>query len=250
MALKAIQIGMFGNFQCRLATDPDGPDASPTGPSNGNGWTFTYGEVPFDRRIRFSMPVSLRDGLMDGWNRVRVHKIKADRGGGLVDVSNDAAVGAGVSLGDTAYFDQAAGGGGFTQDAVMNIRLRIGEGPAIFFTGSPVATPNIVVTNNQDRQNEYTRIKPARTVGNGARRAELTSRLPWYSIVFGFMGSIDQVALNAPHLSSFTGGGVLSEAAGRPAGVWKLHLDFYRYDADTLVGTVNGWIDGVFPAGS
>ncbi len=249
MPLRSVQIGIFGNFQCRLATDPDAPDASPTGPSNGTGWTFTYGEVPFDRRIRFQMPVALRDGLMDGWNGVRVSQVKADRGGGLVEVSNDAAVGARVSLGDTAYFDQAAGGGGFTQDAVMNIRLRIGEGPAIFFSSTPVATPNIVVTVNQDRQNEYTRIKPARGVSNAARRTELTSRLSWYSVVFGFMGSIDQVAMNPPALFGF-GSGVLTEAASRPTGVWKLHLDFYRYDADTLVGTVNGWIDGVFPAGS
>jgi hypothetical protein len=249
MALRSIQIGIWGNFQCRLATDPDLPDASPAGPSSGQGWTFTYGEVAFDRRIRFVRPVALRDGLMDGWNPVRVSGVKADRGGGLVPVASDSAIGASVNLGERAYFDQAAGGGGFTQDAVMNIALRIGEGPAILLTMSPVATPNIVVTNNQDRQNEYTRIKPARAVSHAGRRAELTSRLPWYSIVFGFMGSIDQVAMNPPSISSLAQG-VLGEAARAPGGVWKLHLDFFRYDADTLVGTANGWIDATFPAGT
>ncbi|MDX1979513.1 MAG: hypothetical protein SFV51_04535 [Bryobacteraceae bacterium] len=246
MPLRAIQIGFFGNFQCRLATDPDAPDASPADPRAGNGWTFTFGEVAFDRRIRFDQPVSLRDGLMDGWRSVRVNHVRGDRGGGMAAVPTDPAMGALVRLGETAYFDQAAGGGAFTQDAVMNINLRFGEGPAILLSASPVSTPNIVVSSDQNRQDEYMRVKPSRAVSHAGRRAEIASRLPWYSAVFGFMGTIDQVAMNQPSISRL--GGVLQEAASGPRGAWQLHLDFYRFDADTLVGTANGWLDGVFPA--
>lgn len=245
MALRAVQIGFFGNFQCRLATDPDPPTASPDGPASGNGWTFTFGEVAFDRKIRFHDPVALRDGLMDGWNGVRVNIVRADSGAGFVAFPGDVAMRAVVGLGPDAYFDQAAGGGGFTQDAVMNIALRLGEERARLFSISPASTPNIVVTSDAARQDEYRRVKPSRAVSNAARRAVLSSRLDWYGGVFGFMGTIDRVAMRAPSIDYPSG--ILGEALKAGAGTWKLHIDFYRYDADTLVGTANGWLDATFP---
>jgi hypothetical protein len=266
MPIREINFGFFGSFQCRLATNPDDTNASPNGPSQtrdpsfpaftrpGQGWTFDFDEALFDRVIRLSGPVSLRDGLVAPWKDAVVQGVKVDRGGGLLDAPGDPLVGQVVSLGQAVKFDSAAGGGPGLE-ALPGFELRAGT----LLRSSPGTPPQIATSFSRPEasawRQEYQTVKNqlAGSIANPARRQVLRFFFVGYSTFFMAMGTIERFVLPAPVLSAT--GGVLKEVAdqtlprpGRRAdpGRWEIHIDFYRFDGDTLVGTVNGWVKAFF----
>jgi hypothetical protein len=127
--VKQLKVHFGGSFQCRLATEHDSTDSSPTDPYGdygvkAKGWTFAYREARFDRYIRFSSPIELRTALMDPWVNVVVRKVECDRGSGLVPVSGDALLNKLVSLG-SARFDTKQGEGDMTREALIGLKFSI-----------------------------------------------------------------------------------------------------------------------------
>src|SRR5262245_22750278 len=96
--IDAAVIVLRGSFQFRIATNMEHPSKSPYchisyakkhDPSGtdrlsliaGVGWTFTYGEAPFDRKVRLSKPVDLRNLLIDPWVDTHVTVVLIARDG-------------------------------------------------------------------------------------------------------------------------------------------------------------------------
>src|SRR5262245_7295592 len=94
-------------------------------PKSGVGWTFAYNEKPFDRIIRLSNPVDLRQGLMDGWSDAKVAGIAVDEGKGLRIGFTDPVIGEIVSLGK-AKFQAASPGRGDKKEALVDFHFSIG----------------------------------------------------------------------------------------------------------------------------
>ena len=269
MAIKQFFFGLFGSFQARLATDPDPTDFSPDGPnpafvSNtpiaalgpfsrpGSGWTYDFGEPTFDRVIRTAAPVSLRNALMDNWLDVTVGNLKVDRGTGFKDLVGDPFSGAPVSFGSGVKFDSAAGGG-TSKEALTGFELTIGK----VFKAKPATAPQIVTDMNISQASAWTgeyktrKQQLAGGITGNLRREVLKWRMDNYAYFFGSaMGTVDGFVLPAPTISHTTG--VLAEVAAqtkadlKKAGRWELHIDFFRFDGDTLCGQTNGWIVATF----
>ena len=263
MAIQALTFAFNGSFQVRLATDPDPTDSSPNGsvgyspqPSRpGVGWTFDFDESRFDRIVRLSRPVDLRTGLMAGWIDARVIWLRVNRGAGFAPVAGDPLVGQVVSLGSGLKLDAAAGGGA-THEAFQGLEVGVGT---VFKAGPKSPTRIDTDGNNPDGaswEGEYKTAKQQRRAQftNPVRQSALDGYFDHYARVFGrFMGKVDECALNTPVITP--AGGVLAEVAAQMAprppappkpGRWQLHFDLYRFDPDTLVGTVNGWVDAAF----
>lgn len=266
MPIKELHFGFFGSFQCRLATDSDPPDVSPNVPAGvpdvagrvnrpGKGWTFDFDEEAFDRVIRLSNPVNLRNGLVDPWRDTLSHGVRLDRGAGLVDVPGDPLTGLSVSLGQQVKFDASAGGGPGTE-ALVGFELGVGSLLKVTAPSPPRIRTTRGIPQSGVWWNEYKTVKKQRAevIMHGMRRAVLLKLLTHYATVFGtYMGTVDGFVLNPPPLTASSG--ILKELAAQTGGGlagpgrrdrWELHVDFYRFDADTLVGTVNGWVRAVF----
>src|SRR5262249_25953024 len=140
-----------GSFQCRVATSgaptPGGPtDTDGKSGAHPDSWTFAYGEQPFDRVVRFSNPVQLRNALIDPWEDVRVNSVEVNStrgrlpaGAGLRRVP-DPLVGKVVSLGD-AKLDDTLGVTLGGKEAIVDLALDIGGG---LFTADPADPPPVL----------------------------------------------------------------------------------------------------------
>lgn len=259
--LKQIKITFGGSFQCRLATDPAPTSSSPTSPTSippgaiGSGWTYSYHEPPLDRVIRLANPVSLRNALMEPFNPVKVTQIQfqpqAPFGSFELPwqtIPADPLIGTGVSLGPSAVFDTAAGGGTVTQEAILNLKFSIGT----LFTADPMR--KVVLDgaqgNNPAWSADYVARKPGLVLSaapsmDSSRFNVLTTNpavVANYSVFYGFRCPSKQVPLTNVNY----GLGGTSVLAQLLLG-WSFYLDlaFYRFDGDTLVGQMDGVLSGL-----
>jgi len=110
--ITQLDIKFNGSFQARLAVGMDSTNSSPTDPygtygkkSAGDGFsaTYAYKEKPFDRIIRLSKPVDLRNLQVNPWTDTVVYSVMM-----VVNGKSQAAppgnplIGSVVSLGEKA----------------------------------------------------------------------------------------------------------------------------------------------------
>ncbi len=231
MPIKEPHFGFFGSFQCRLATDSDPPDVSPNVPAGapdvagrvnrpGKGWTFDFDEEAFDRVIRLSNPVNLRNGLVDPRRDTLSHGVRVDRGAGLVDVPGDPLTGLSVSLGQQVKFDASAGGGPGTE-ALVGFELGVGSLLKVTAPSPPRIRTTRGIPQSGVWWNEYKTVKKQRAevIMHGMRRTVLLRLLTQYATVFGtYMGTVDGFVLSpAPaHRQQWHSQGTRRPDRGRP----------------------------------
>jgi hypothetical protein len=272
--MKQIRIKFGGSFQCRLATDTATTRASPRDPSEVEpgrpdaGWTFAYNEPAFDRIIRLSNPVSLRNALIDGFTPTRVTEIEVQFEQLVsipgveppwVPIPVNPLLGVPVSLGPNPMFDTAAGSGPVTQEAILNLQFSIGSD---LFKAVPLHTPRLIGPKTLDPAFEnpdgtdrrwvldYLARKPplVLALGSGAmdtRRFNLlvlpTGRLKTYANFYGYRcptGSFSLKDVDFQIGQPGILGGILF------GWTWSLELSFFRFDGDTLVGQMDGVLSG------
>lgn len=259
--IEEIKIFFSGSFQCRLATDPAPTASSPKGPKNvpagaaGAGWTFSYQEPAFDRVIRLSKPVSLRNALMEPFRPVKVEQIQIKPRSPIATlqlpwqtVSTDPLLGTEVSLGSSAVFDTAAGTGALTQEAILNLKFSIGS----LFSAEPKSRVLLDGMQGSDTawSADYLARKPGLVLANAANmdvsRFNLLTTSPSlvgnYSIFYSYRCPTRQISLvNVEYPLNVTG--ILRTLLLG----WHFYLDlaFYRFDGDTLVGQMDGTLRGV-----
>src|SRR5262245_36364953 len=85
--ITSLSIDFKGSFQARMAVGMDPGDSSPTDPygtygrkSAGIGATCAYQEKPFDRIIRLSNPVDLRNAQVSPWSDTIVYRVRMGAG--------------------------------------------------------------------------------------------------------------------------------------------------------------------------
>ena len=150
--ITRLSIDFAGSFQARLAVGFDPGNSSPTDPygiygKKGEGGTFAYREKPFDRIIRLSQPVDLRDARMDPWEDTTVKFVEIDLGRGLKPAApGNPLLGQVVSLGTAAKFIEA--------DTYEVDSMVLSVGP--FLTARPAGT---VGTNTNSTQKQKTNTK-------------------------------------------------------------------------------------------
>jgi hypothetical protein len=249
-----------GSFQCRLATQPDPTTFSPTDKEGklgvtGLGWTFAYREKAFDRVIRFSNPVQLRNALMDPWEDVKVKSVEVNTtrgrltmGGGLTPVG-DPLVGQVVSLGD-AKFDTKLGASFTAREAISGLSLSIGGG---MLTAQAGTIPPLCQVMNADVRawaQEYEVRKPklieiAKSQMDPVRREYLENKMFQNHLPDGLPYSFDE---SGDYIGELKNLRCTSASAFDPKKwldipfTWTIDLTFFRYDGDTLTGRVAGQI--------
>ena len=113
--ITQLYISFARSFQARLAVGLDPGKSSPTDPygtygKKAEGGTYAYQEKPFDRIIRLSQPVNLRNARMDPWEDTTVKSVEIDSGRGVKPVPPGVPLlGQVVSLGTTAKFIEGLG---------------------------------------------------------------------------------------------------------------------------------------------
>ena len=264
MIFKQLRILFSGSFQCRLATDPDPSNATRSDPENplrSPGWTYDYGEAPFDRLIRLRSPVELRSALIDTFLPVTVIGIEVQpQSLGPVElpfqaVTSDPLLGVTVSLGAGALFDSAAGGGA-SREAIVNCILSFGSQltatptskpllagivrdastTADYFLRKPVAIAAALATGGIVPPRAAVLAKPGLTPLSPPRNIET------YANFYGVTESILPVAATIDFVPAGATGILASLLLGWS---FSINLKFSRFDGDTLTGRIAGSLEGV-----
>jgi hypothetical protein len=264
VAFKQVRISFSGSFQCRLATDPDPSNATrsdPENPARSPGWTYDYGEAPFDRKIRCQSPLELRSALIDQFKSVTVNLLEVQpQSLGPIElpfqtVPVDPLLGLPVSLGDDAFFDSAAGGGA-SREAIMNCKLSFGS----LLTATPTTKPVLggIVRDAATTTDYFLRKPPAIVAAlatgsivppraNVLAKPGATPLAPprFIEIYSGFYGASESI-IPVPATIDFSPAGATGVLASLLLG-WSfvLNLKFSRFDGDTLTGRVAGGLEGI-----
>jgi hypothetical protein len=184
------------------------------------------------------------------WKDTKVTDVKVDRGKGLSSAAGDPLIGQVVSFG-AAKFDSAKGSGA-GKEALIDFEFSAGAE----IKASGVADPRITTSwGHPDQGNwkkEYITKKPSAASGisPGRRRDHvmLASVQNMYAHFYSAMGTVADDPLKPPVIAAKSG--VLAEIKNqmtpKAPGNWKIHIDFYQFDGDTLTGTVNGWLTASF----
>ena len=244
--IKNVQIQFSGSFQARLATDNDATGSSPTDPDGvygtaSQGWTYCYKEPHFDRIIRLSNPVSLRDALIDPWEDTAVTQIAVERDAPkwvTEAVTHDILVGEIVSLG-SAKFDSSKSG--ITTETLIDFDFSLG----FALTADTKQSPQLrgVTKAPTDWATEYKGKKPSlvATIADPIRKKLLdSSRIEDLASFFQLYDPIHPVGLENVVIKRPMG--ILKEIddAGSTRFNWILDLAFFRFDGDTLTGRCEG----------
>lgn len=244
--ISQLKVSFAGSFQCRLATDNDPTNASPTDPYGdygpaAQGWTFAYREARFDRHIRLTSPVQLRSALVDPWKNAVVTRVECDRGAGLVNLPTDPLLNQLISLG-SASFDTKSGGGGVTREALVGLRFAIGS----MFQGTPATLP--VLNGAQGSQTSWgteygskKKLSMQTSSLDPVRAKVLNSMFDTYQSFFQVRCPTKPFSLKGVTFGSAVSG-VLTQLEP-PASVeyeWIVSMAFYRFDGDTLTGRMDG----------
>ncbi|MDG3005649.1 hypothetical protein [Paludisphaera mucosa] len=259
--ISQLDIAFAGSFQARLAVGMDSSAASPTDPygvygqkSGGLPATHAFRERPFDRIIRLSNPVDLRNLQVNPWSDTVVRSVNL-----LVDGKYQSAapgstlVGQTVSLGDRARWIEDEG---WELEGMI-----LSMGP--FLIGRSTANmPGTNVNTIPARQAEYQKQKAARiSAPDGAidpiRLRVLTemlmTNLKSWSENYTNIGSYD-CRLDPGSLvftAKFGGGATMDTPKNY---LWGASLAFSHWDVDALCGRLNGAVGALHksmsPAGA
>ena len=260
--IEKVRIRFEGSFQCRIATgqgdEADPPDSSPTdpyGPADGGikngvkgkeaGWTYAYREAKFDRVIRLSNPVDLRNGLIDPWKDTVVTEVQADEGKGFQLLKSDPLMGKVLSFGKHVTFDETAGGGAL-KEKLPYFKFSLGT---TLLTADPREIPQLVGPNasQQDKswQEEYVKRKPkliANLAMDPVRKRVLEDRrrdtIVTLAGFFSWRSSLKPVELVNVQYQEVNG--VLLDTGDPARYAWELNVRFSRFDGDTLTGRIEG----------
>jgi hypothetical protein len=247
--ITQLDIKFSGSFQARLAVGMDASAASPTDPygkygvkSSGGGVsaTYAYQEKPFDRIIRLSSPVDLRNVQVNPWNDTVVRSVALVVGGKYQPAPpGNPLVGGAVSLGEKAKWIE---GEGYELDGVT---LSIGS----FLIGNPTnKMDGWNVSSVPSRKAEYQKEKNALLKGAGssvdpirlqvldanwAKNFDVWATL--YTTVATYGCSLDPG--NLVFTAVFGGSAAMDAAANY---LWGASLVFSHWDADALCGRLDG----------
>jgi hypothetical protein len=246
--IDGVSLAFAGNFQDRLATDPD----QPTDPRGHNGSTRALeGEADLDDIIRFSAPVDLR--LACTFTPVRVTAVRAERPAGATFTAGDGLLGAPIDLGPLSKFVDPDGD--LSSERIDGFALQVGpldaRGPDPI--GGPVGTRSglelaPILADYQGRQS-LLEVERARLDGGDLERRRIDARL---ALRTEFHYDTWQLRFTR----SFCGNAAGTAGAGaagsqllplfQAAGI-DYRIDFFGFDADCLRGRITG---SLRPAGA
>ena len=271
-----IKISFAGSFQCRVATEHaplDGPPAERTDTfPDTTGGTFSYNEEPFDRVVRLSDPHALRNALVDPWEDTKVTAVEVSpslaprMGPGtderLVPVRTDSLVGQVVSFGEAKLnAAEEAGAGGIGYEVLDDFAFSIGgmsfkaeQAEKTKMTGiKPLPEAGAVLSGYKQRKKDEVKkalgtMHPARAkalseydISEPEDKGGCPRHIQGYAGYFAMQADMPDIPLTQVEVNGV--GGVLSLA--REANlVWKLSLNFSRFDGDTLTGKIKGVLEG------
>jgi hypothetical protein len=245
------------------------------------GGTFSYNEEPFDRVVRLSNPQALRNALVDPWEDTKVTVVEVSpalalrMGPGtdepvrgvapderLVPVRTDSLVGQVVSFGEAKLnAAEEAGAGGIGYEVFDDFAFSIG---GMSFKAEQVGKTRMTGINPLPKagavRNGYKRkkkdgVKKALGTMHPARAKALSEydisepedkggcprHIQGYAGYFAMQADMPDIPLTQVEVHGV--GGVLSLT--REANlVWKLSLNFSRFDGDTLTGKIKGVLEG------
>lgn len=247
--ITQLDISFAGSFQARLAVGMDPGDSSPTDPygtygkkSGGVGATCAYQEKPFDRIIRLSKPVDLRNARIDPWEDATVKSVQMDSGKGFKPAPpGNPFLGQVVSLGSAAKFIE---GEGYEIDGLM-----LSVGP--FLTAKPAGVVSSSYKNDAKAEAEYrikktvlfttSQLDPVRA--RALRELSATSFESW-RVIFTSIGLFDFfLERQSVNFSArFSDGSALDSPANY---LWYANLRFSRWDPDALGGQLSGAVGAV-----
>jgi len=248
--IKHLFIQFAGSFQARLAVGGDSSASSPTDPygtygppSRGMAATFAYQEKPFDRIIRLSKPVDLRNARIDPWTDTTVNSVQINVGKGLVSAPpGNPFQGQVVSLGDKVKWIEDEG------YEIDGLELSI----ASFLAGGKPSGKlgGWNVRSDPQAAAEYQKEKPKRieaAKGVDPVRARVLKEVDLgktWAPIFTNIGVYDfALAAHGLHLNAnFGSSGTMDKPTNYS---WSVHLEFSRWDADTLGGQVSGSIHAI-----
>jgi hypothetical protein len=251
--LMQLFIQFAGSFQARLAVGMDPSASSPTDPygtyglkSGGAGATCAYRETPFDRIIRLSKPVDLRNARIDPWTDTTVKSVLINAGKELVPAPPGSPFqGQVISLGDKVKWIE--GSDGYQLDG---LELSIGS----FLAGgkpigelSPWVDPKPAPPVDPA---EYSREKPKRIQAVQGQLDEVRARVlqeveknEWgaWPAFFKMTAEYDfgLIAQSLQLRANFGSSGAMDLPSNY---YWTVNLVFSRWDPDTLGGQVSGAI--------
>jgi hypothetical protein len=252
----SIDIKFQGTFQCRLATDPDASTAA----DGRFGWTFAYGEAAFDRIIRFSNPVALRNALYLPWQNAVVTSVNAP---GIPNSGSDSVIGQAVNLGPNTFFNGNNTTGGSPQyppgqEPLVNFKFIVGSnslygeatnpvqgGGAALMTAQQLSSFGInppAIYNNKLTQVTAPPLRVTNVQVYSYNNWGVTSSTGVYTPGIGKIeyvaicrGQLDKnIAINAGSSA------VLNALVGQTP--LYLKISFFGFDPDTLVGQVIGHV--------
>jgi hypothetical protein len=247
--ITQLDIKFSGSFQARLAVGMDRSDASPTDPygeyggkSAGGGVsaTYAYKEKPFDRIIRLSKPVDLRNVQLNPWTDTVVRSVMMFVDGKFKPAPpGNALVGSAVSLGEKAKWIEGEG------YELTGVTLSIGS----FLVGNPTNklegwNVTQVFSRKADYQKEkeaalradFGEVDPVRLKvldENKAKNFDSWSMIHISICTYGLDFDPGKLVFTAV----FGGGATMEPAANY---IWGATLVFSHWDADTLCGRLNG----------
>lgn len=257
--LNAVRMVFSGSFQFRIATNPDFPTPgpychnlfAPPGVAGGNGWTFAYGETPFDAKVRLNTPVALRRaGLVDTWvNTTVVYMLSEAADAKVTKATDDPLLGQKVSYGPDARLwdprnDPTDPIGNPAQEELRNFKLSIGGG-AVGLTADPAATPTL--TGNPGLYRPWATSYATRklmAMRGGVAPPERQQCLNNdgmrgnYATFFSMYGKFLNIGLTKVAVTGAAG--IAAQLAKPDEFDWTLNLFFCRFDGDTLTGRTIG----------
>jgi hypothetical protein len=245
--IDLVLIQFAGSFQCRLAVGSSATNDSPPDPyriygNNTKGGTFSYKERKFDRIIRLSKPIDLRNALIDPWEDTKVKAVWLYTGKGLQAVSGNPLIGQVVSLGSSVKFSEA--------DPVfwnlIDFKLSIGADGLFLVADRQTGPPETqLVDGSSQLVDEYkskktelipvTRMDPVRK-----RVLEDPVYFEAYASQFKRIGHYPFILLVPGSVRLFARFDGYDKMDLARSYIWTLFLRFERWDGDTLTGRVSG----------
>ncbi len=247
--ITQLDVRFGGTFQARMSVGMDASNASPTDPSGTHGSpsrgagfsaTYAYREKPFDRIIRLSKPVDLRNLQVTPWHDTVVDSVKMVVNGKFQSAPpGDPLTGRVVSLGDKVKWIEDEG---YEIDSMV---LSIDP----FFVGRPTnRLDGYNMTTISSRKAEYQKEKAARLSNpdGGIDPIRLQVLLQNLQTKFDTWASIHMTAGTYscsldPRSLVFTASFGNAATMDAPANyLWGASLVVSHWDADTMCGRLRG----------
>jgi hypothetical protein len=227
----------------------------------GEGGTFAYDERAFDRVIRLSNPVDLRNCLVDPWRNTSVTQVLFGTGqrpagtpevtplnGGLVTVGNqNPTPDKPGPMFSASHNDHARPG----YEVILNFHLNIGG----IIDADTSTSPRVGIFATYPLWGvEFTMRKTTKfqadKVGMHLQRALFVQEhgLNGNSSHFVYYEIFNKLFIAQNSITFNMDAGIVSQLNQIPNAQWRLAMAFYRYDDDTLTGQVDGSLLGFDPS--